>query len=302
MNSRALTSEQRAHQRGRAAMVRDYWELIRPRIVALVLFTLLVAAVVSGVEVPPWTMLVHALAGNALVIVGAIALNQRLEGLSDAKMLRTARRPLPSGRLTAPQVSRFAAVTSAAGLVYLAVCVNWVAVLLAAVSWLIYVWVYTPLKALTAWQTPIGAVAGAMPALLGAAAAGAPLGAVGLALFGVVYFWQFPHAMAIAWLYRREFARAELRLITVVDPTGRTAGVWAALGAIALVPVSLVPCLVHRAGWGYGAWAAMLGAGYLAAAIGLWRRPGDASARRLLWVSIVYLPVLLAALLVSALV
>jgi len=300
MDTQTSIAARQAQNRGRAATFRDYWGLIRPRIVAMVLFTLLVAALVSGDRVPGWQVLVHALAGNGLVIAGAIALNQRMERRGDARMARTSRRPLPSGRLTARQATRFALVTSAAGFAYLALWGNWAVLGLAGASWAIYVWVYTPLKTLTTWQTPVGAVAGAMPALLGAAAAGAPLSAMGLTLFGVVSAWQLPHAMAVASLYRHEFRSADVKLVTVADPSGRRAGLIAVGGVIALIPLSLVPLLVGAAGWRYGVCAAVLGTAYLAAALGLLRRRDDAAARRLLWASILYLPLLLTALLAAA--
>lgn len=301
MNPETLLTERAAARRTGARVLRDYGELVRPRIVGLVLFTLAVAAVVSGPAAPPWTAVVHAVAGNALVIAGAIAMNQRRERSTDARMARTARRPLPSGRLSAREAGLFAAVTSAVGLAYLAAAFPWPMAALAAASWALYVWVYTPLKTTTAWQTPVGAAAGAMPALLGGAAAGDWTSPTALALFGVVYLWQFPHAMAVAWLYRRECAAAELRLVTVADPTGKTAGRWAVAGAAALAPVSLVPWWAGRAGEGYGILALLLGAGYLGASIAFWRRPDDAAARRLLAASVAYLPLLLAALLAAAL-
>jgi protoheme IX farnesyltransferase len=172
-------------------------------------------------------------------------------------------------------------------------------VILAAVSWVIYVWVYTPAKMLTTWQTAIGAVAGAMPTLLGAAAAGVSSSPVGLALFGVVYFWQFPHAMAIAWLYRYQFASAEVKLPTVVDPSGRSAAILSLMGAVALVPVSLIPALVRPAGLAYPLAALLLGLGYLASAVGFLVRRNDRSARLVLRASIVYLPLVLLALLLT---
>jgi protoheme IX farnesyltransferase len=152
----------------------------------------------------------------------------------------------------------------------------------------------------TTWQTAIGALAGAMPALLGAAAAGAAASPVGLALFGLVYFWQFPHAMAIAWLYRDQFASAEVKLPTVVDPSGRSAGLLSLMGALVLLPVSLVPALVRPLGVGYPAAALILGLGYLASAASFLARRDDRSARVLLRVSVVYLPLVLLALLLGA--
>ncbi len=287
---------------GRTPMLQAYWELIRPRIVGLVLFTLAVSAAVAGPELPDWRTLVHALIGSGLVVAGAIVMNQRLERSSDARMTRTSRRPIPAGRISATEAGWIAAAASVGGLIHLAGLVNWPTVVLAAVSWLIYVWVYTPLKAMTAWQTPIGAIAGAMPALLGAAAAGALFTPTAWALFGIVCLWQFPHAMAIAWLYRRDYAAAELRLITVADPSGRTAGWWAVSGAIALIPVSLVPWAAGSAGWGFGVVGLLLGAGYLAASLHFFHQPDDRAARRLLLTSVAHLPLLLLALLAATLV
>lgn len=264
----------------------------------MVLFTMSVAACTAGPTAPPWPLLLHALLGTALVIAGAVALNQRLELRGDAKMARTAGRPLPTGRLTRGQATRFGVAASLAGLAYLALLTaNWPLVALAGASWVIYLATYTPLKSRTAWQTPIGAVAGAMPTLLGAATARAEFSTMVWALFGIVYFWQFPHAMAIAWLYRREFAAADVKLATVVDPSGRLAGRLACGGAAALLPVSLVPAASAPVDWKYELCAALLGVGYLALAIGFLRRPDDVTARWLLRGSLVYLPVLLVALL-----
>ena len=284
---------------GWLSVLRDLAEASRPRIVGLVLFTMAITALIASPKAPAWPVLLHALLGSGLVIVGAIALNQRLELASDAKMPRTARRPLPAGRLSARQATSFAILTTVAGLVYLALLVNRPIVILAGVSWVIYVWVYTPAKMLTTWQTAIGALAGAMPTLLGAAAAGASKSPVGLALFGLVYFWQFPHAMAIAWLYRDQFATAEVRLPTVVDPSGRSAGLLSLMGAVVLLPVSLVPALVRPAGVGYPLAALILGLGYLASAVGFLARRDDRSARTVLRASILYLPLVLLALLLT---
>jgi heme o synthase len=275
----------------------DYWNLIRPRIVAMVLLSMMVAAETAGPEPPPWPLLVHALAGTALVIAGAVALNQRMECRGDAAMARTAGRPLPSGRLSPQQATRFGLLVSATGLGYLLLfCDNRLLVALAALSWLMYLATYTPLKARTAWQTPVGALAGAMPVMLGAATAAAPHSWMALTLFGIVYFWQFPHSMAIAWLYRHQFAAAAVQLATVVDPSGRSAGVLAVLGAAILLPVSMAPALFASACWQYSLCALLASGGYLAAAAAFWLQPKDRVARWLLRASLVYLPVLLAAL------
>ena len=275
----------------------DYWRLIRPRIVALVLAAMLVSAWTAAEKTPDRLALFHALVGAAGVIVGAIAFNQRLESRSDAKMPRTAGRPLPAGRLTARQVTWFAVLATFAGLGYLAVFCNLQLVGLAFLSWIFYVAAYTPMKKRSIWQTPVGAIAGAMPVLLGAAAVDAPGSRLAWCLFGIVFFWQFPHSMAIAWLYRREFATAEVRVATVVDATGRTAGIFALVGAVLLLPVSILPTFLSLARWEYGASAAILGMIYLWLSLRFFFAPSDANARRLLRMSLIYLPIILAMLL-----
>jgi heme o synthase len=274
----------------------DYWRLMRPRIVALVLLAMGVSAWTTAAAPPAWRDVAQALLGAALVIGGAIALNQRLECRGDARMPRTAGRPLPAGRLSRRQVTTFGLVTTAVGLTYLLLATNPTLVLLAAMGWLVYVGVYTPLKTRSTWQTPIGAAAGAMPVLLGAAAVGGSLSAWAFVLFGIVYFWQFPHAMAIAWHYRQEFAAAEVKVAAVTDPTGRSAALWAVLGAAILLPVSLAPVLLGLAGPGYGVAALGLGTGYFVASVCFARRRDDASARQLLLASLAYLPAMLTAL------
>jgi heme o synthase len=279
--------------------VSDYWSLMRPRIVTLVLLAMAVSAWTTGESAPSWPVLAHALLGAAMVIAGAIALNQRLECYGDAKMPRTAGRPLPAHRLGRPQVTCFGLAATALGLAYLAVTTNPSLTVLAAIGWLAYVGVYTPLKPLTSWQTPVGAAAGAMPVLLGAAVVEAAFHPSALVLFGIVYFWQFPHAMAIAWRYRQEFAAAGVKVATVTDPSGRTAGVWAVLGTAALLPISLLPWFLSSAGATYGVAAVVLGAVYLGLATRFARCPNEANARRLRHVSLVYLPSMLAVLLLA---
>jgi protoheme IX farnesyltransferase len=284
------------------SLVKDYWILIRPRIIGLVLFGMAAAAFTAGPHAPAWPQVLHALLGTAAVIAGAIAMNQRIEHLGDARMPRTAERPLPSGHLTLKKVVWFACLATAAGLAYLAWWTGPLVTGLAAASWVIYVAAYTPLKSRSAWQTPVGAVAGAMPMLLGAAVASpgeSSLGPMAWTLFGIVFFWQFPHAMAIAWLYRDQFASAEVKLATVIDPSGRRAGVLAILGAAVLLPIGLAPCWLSPAGWGYGATAIVLGVGYLAASVAFLVGRSDATARLLLRASLVYLTVLLLVLLAS---
>jgi heme o synthase len=279
----------------------DYWILIRPKIVAMVLGAMLASAWAAAEILPQWTAIFHAMFGAACIISGAIALNQRLECRGDAKMPRTADRPLPAGRLSAAQVTQFGTIASLLGILYLIWFGNATLVIFAVVGWIIYVLVYTPLKRRSIWQTPVGAAAGAMPVILGAAAVGEPLSPIGWTIFGVVFFWQLPHAMAIAWLYRGQFADAGVRVATVVDPSGRIAGYLAVAGATLLLPVSLTPALYWPLGWTYAITAGLLGMGYLALSLSFFRRTGDITARRLLWASLVYLPLVLVMLVASRL-
>ena len=223
-------------------------------------------------------------------------------------MSRTATRPLPAGRLSDREVVVFGAITIVLGLVYLWALVNPLTALLGAATWILYVVVYTPLKPLTPFNTVVGAVAGALPALMGWTAVGGSLslevGGGGLkaaTLFLIVYLWQFPHFMAIAWIYRRQYAAAGLKMLTVVDPSGRRAGQQAVVAALALVPVSLVPVVQH-ASRGYFAVALALSINYLVAAIRFAWRPNEAGARLLLRVSLIFLPALLGLLMLAPLI
>ncbi len=265
----------------------------------MVLLAMAMAAWMTAESRTNWPAVVPALLGTALVVAGAIALNERLEWQGDAKMARTAGRPLPAGRLSRRQVTVFGLTMTVVGLIFLALATGRTLTLLAAIGWLVYVAVYTPLKTRSTWQTPVGALAGATPVLLGAAAVGGALSPWALLLFGIVFFWQFPHSMAVAWRYRREFAAAGVKLAAVTDPTGRSAGIWAVAGAAALLPISLAPLWLFSARATYGLGAGLLGTAYLGLSVCFARRPDDATAHRLLLASLVYLPALFAVLLLT---
>ncbi|HUY89325.1 MAG TPA: heme o synthase [Pirellulales bacterium] len=271
----------------------DYVELTKPKIAALELVTVAVAAVVaSSGTLDPWRLF-HALLGTALVAAGASAWNQLLERETDALMERTADRPLPAGRLSVREVLGFGSAASLAGVLYLALLVNPLTSALGAATWVLYVCIYTPLKSRSHANTMVGAVAGAMPILMGWAAVGRSLDLGAATLFLIVFLWQFPHFMAIAWIYRRQYAEAGLQMLPVVDPSGLRAGGQAVLAALALLPVSLLPSMVSFAGSVYFAWALLLGAAQLACAAMFLFRLSDGSARMLLRASLVYLPSLL---------
>jgi protoheme IX farnesyltransferase len=276
---------------GLFARVSDYIELTKPRIVALELVTVVVAAhLASPWGVDSWVLL-HTVLGAALVAASAGAFNQWWEQSTDARMTRTAHRPLPSGRLTAAEVLWFGTATLVVGSVELMLGVSLTTAAIAIAVWLVYILAYTPLKTRSPLNTAVGAVSGALPILIGWTATGAAIDMRALALVGVMFLWQFPHFMAIAWLYRDDYVRGGQRMLTVVDPSGLRAGAQAVVGALALIPVSLVPAMSPEAGSPviYCIWALLLGIGQMIAATLFLIHRDDRSARRLLRASLLYL-------------
>lgn len=280
----------RAHGWQRAA---DYVELTKPKIVLMELVTVAVAAVVASHGEPDKWLLLHAVIGTVLVAAGASAWNQWIERRTDALMDRTADRPLPAARLTGREVMVLGTLASVCGTAYLALCVNGLTAALGALTWLLYVAIYTPLKSRSPSNTAVGAVAGAMPVLMGWTAVGGQLNLSAATLFLIVFLWQFPHFMAIAWIYRLQYAAAGLKMLPVVDPSGLRAGGQAVVAALALVPVSLLPAVISFAGPTYFVWALVLSVGQLFCALAFLLRMNDHTARILLRASLVYLPSLL---------
>ncbi|MCA9121190.1 MAG: protoheme IX farnesyltransferase [Planctomycetaceae bacterium] len=290
----------RTHRFARAA---DYLELTKPRIGVLVLVTVAISYCCARWGQPePWAM-IHAMLGTLLVASSASALNQYLERQLDLKMDRTAERPLPAGRLSKFEVIIFAIVTVVTGEAYLAVLVNIEAALWGLLTWAIYVWLYTPLKTRTPLNTAIGAISGALPVFIGWSAAGGVWNdhLRASSLFMIVFLWQFPHFMAIAWMYRKQYGQAGMQMLSVVDPSGRRAGVQAVCGALALLPISLLPGVFTPGVGGsvYLVLSFLLGVMQLAYAVAFCTRLSELAAKRLLKASLVYLPsVLMLALIV----
>ena len=272
-------------------------DLVKARLTLLVLLTTLVGFYIGwrGVPMNYWLMF-HSLLGTALVAAGAAALNQLLEREHDARMRRTASRPLPSGRLQPVTVMLFGGACSVAGLVYLALLVNALTAVIGAVTLVSYLFIYTPLKRLTWLNTAVGAVPGALPPLMGWAAARGELAGGGWALFAILAFWQIPHFFAIAWIYREEYAKAGFKMLPVEDTDGQRTARQAVSHALGLLPVSLLPFLFQLAGPIYLIGALVLGTAFLVTAILFARELTVARARQLFFMSIVYLPLLLAAL------
>jgi len=279
------------------SQIGDYIELAKPRIAVLVLVTVGAAGFIAAWgQLSNPLLLLHSMWGVFLVAGSASGLNQWLERHTDALMNRTADRPLPAGRLSSRQVILFSLITLALGLAHLAWFTTSFTALLGAATWVLYVWVYTPLKRHTSLNTLAGAVPGAMPVLIGWAAVGGSLNPMndprGLALFMLVFLWQFPHFMAIAWIYKDDYAKAGLKMLTVVDPSGRRPGIQAVLFALALLPVSFVAPLFAHSAVGMIV-AFVLGVGQFACAAAFLSRLDKISARWLLRASLVYLPAML---------
>jgi protoheme IX farnesyltransferase len=238
-------------------------------------------------------LLLYTLLGTALVAAGTNAFNQVRERDADARMERTRRRPLPSGRVSPRAAAVFAALISGAGVVYLAVMVNLLTAGLAGLTLASYVLLYTPLKRTTPLNTLIGAVPGALPIVGGWTAAGGALGPAVLALFGILFLWQLPHFLALSWIYREDYRRGGFRMLAVEDPDGRRTAWVALMYAVTLVPVSLLPTLFGVTGRLYFFGALGLGLAYAAAAAVMMRTMTLPRAWRVFLVSVVYLPALL---------
>jgi protoheme IX farnesyltransferase len=233
-----------------------------------------------------------AVAGTALVAAGAAALNQVYGRDTDALMRRTRSRPLPDGRVTASDARLFGVLLSAAGLVLLGALVNLQATALALATLVTYLIIYTPMKRRSPLATLVGAVPGALPPLIGWVAAHGGLSAGGAALFLIVFLWQIPHFMAIAWLYRDDYSKAGFPLLPVIEPDGRRTGRQAVAYAAALVPASLIPAFVGLSGSVYAVVALVLGAALLWLAVRFAVTRSDRSARWLFFSSITYLPLI----------
>ncbi|REK31477.1 MAG: protoheme IX farnesyltransferase [Planctomycetota bacterium] len=290
---------------GLAARLSDLYQLTRPRIALLELVTVSVGAVVAAAGIPAEPIvLLHAIVGTTLLAASASMINQWLECETDRLMPRTADRPLPAGRVSPAQVVGLGMFSGIAGVLYLIALVNLATALLGLVCWTLYTAVYTPLKFRTPANTFVGAIAGAIPVLMGwTAVSGSfagPQGILAATLFLVVFLWQFPHFMAIAWLYRHDYQAAGVRVIPTVDPTGRRAGAQAVMAALVLIPITLLPAVLL--------WTLDLSAAYFAGALSLGLMQAfaairfalsrdDATARRLLHATLIYLPVLFGLLL-----
>ncbi len=283
----------------RQSAAMDFLELTKPRLSVFVL----VVVLISGWLAAPTSVLVLFAAGvgTGLVAGGANALNMLIERDYDAKMHRTANRPLPAGRLMPREVMVFGLVLGFSGVILLAAMTTVLAAGIAAFNLICYVGIYTPLKRRTTLNTHVGAVPGALPALIGAAAVTGTITPVAWMLFFIVYLWQLPHFLSIAWLYREDYERGGFVMLSVVDKDGFLTGRQAVLGALALIPVSLLPVQGGVSGIVYLIGALALGLFFLGRAIAFAIARTSASARLLMRASLLYLPLVLVLMLVDRL-
>ena len=282
-------------------LMRDYVELTKPRITWLILMSTAIGyffglprtgswrSFLSGVDL---VSLFHTIVGTALIASGTAALNQWVEREADRRMRRTAQRPLPAGRLRADRALAFGVALSVLGFLELWLGVNLLSGLIGAFTLASYLFLYTPLKRRTWWSTTIGAIPGAMPPVIGYAAAAGTLSHEAWVLGAILFLWQFPHFYSIAWMYRDDYARAGIRMLPVVEPDGRSTARQIVVYGMALIPVSLTPALMGMSGIVYGVGALVLGLWFLYSGVRVALDRNIIRARHVLLASVLYLPLI----------
>jgi heme o synthase len=281
------------------AVVRDYLELSKSRIVLMVLITTAAGFLFAAARVDP-ILLLHTLVGTALVAAGTNALNQYIEREHDAKMHRTRTRPLPDGRITPRAAFVFSAAIAILGTLYLGLAVNWLTAALGAFTLTSYIFVYTPLKRVSTICTLIGAVPGAIPPLMGWTAATNAIGIGGWIIFGILFLWQLPHFMAISWMYREDYARGGFAMLSVEDEGGAAVARQAIFYTLALLAVSVAPSLLGLTGVVYLIGAVAGGVTLLAATIRFFFERSFRNARSVFMISNLYLLTVMLLLVVNA--
>ncbi len=246
-----------------------------------------------------WAPFLLTIVGTGLLSAGTAALNQWFERESDLKMRRTAGRPLPGGRMTATSAFLFGSILVVAGFAILALTVNLLASLLGLFTFVSYLFIYTPLKQRSSLATVIGALPGAMPPMIGYAAASGKLTSEAWALFAILFIWQFPHFLAIAWMYREDYSRAGILMLPVVEPDGRSTSRQIVIYASTLIPVSLFPTLLGMTGRIYLVGALLLGGWFLYSGVRVAFDRTTLRARRVLLVSVIYLPLIYGLMLID---
>ena len=288
--------------------MRDYIELTKPRITWLILMSTGIGYFFGLPPAATWQQflraipilaLLHTIVGTALIASGTAALNQWYEREADRKMRRTAARPLPAGKMSAASALAFGVGLSVAGFLELWLGVNLLAGLIGAFTLASYLFVYTPLKQRTWWSTTIGAIPGAMPPVIGYAAAAGSLPRESWVLFAILFLWQFPHFYSIAWMYKDDYARAGIRMLPVVEPDCRSTARQIVLYGIALVPVSLIPGILGMSGRIYLIGALLLGLWFLYSGVRVALERSLVRARGVLVASVLYLPLIYGLMLID---
>ncbi len=278
--------------RDRRTRALAYLELTKPRLTLLVMFAGLTGYYVASVGAVDVIGLVHTLVGIGLASAGAMALNQYLEREYDARMLRTAHRPLPEARLLPGEALAFGTLLALSSVMYLTTWVNWLTGALVAATMVIYLFLYTPLKRISPWNTVVGAIPGALPIVSGWVGARNSLDTGALILFAILYFWQFPHFLSIAWLYREDYRRAGYKMFPGMPNGAVLTNGHILVASLCLLVVSLLPTPAGLTGNLYLGIALLVGGGFLSCGVLLVWRQTAASARRLMIASFIY-PVLL---------
>ena len=288
--------------------MRDYIELTKPRITWLILMSTGIGYFfglpgASGwwqfLKSIPLLSLFHTILGTGLIASGTAALNQWYEREADRKMKRTAKRPLPAGRIAPAGALAFGLLFPLAGFLELWWGVNLLAGLLGAFTLLSYLFVYTPMKQRTWWSTTVGALPGAMPPMIGFAAAAGTLTRDSWVLFAILFLWQFPHFYSIAWMYKEDYARAGIRMLPVVEPDGRSTARQIVLFGLALIPVSLAPAILGMSGRIYLVGALLLGLWFLYSGLRVAAERTALRARGVLLASVLYLPLIYGLMLID---
>jgi protoheme IX farnesyltransferase len=279
--------------------MKDYIELTKPRITWLILMSTgigyffgLPAGAFRWMGWPSWLSLVTTLIGTALIASGSAALNQWYERESDLKMRRTKSRPIPGGRMLANRALIFGWLLAAAGFLILWLGVNFLSGLLGLITLICYLFVYTPMKQRSSLSTVVGALPGAMPPMIGYAAASGVLTPQAWALFAILFVWQFPHFLAIAWMYKDDYSRAGIRMLPVVEPDGKSTSRQIVGYASTLIPVSLFPTMLGMTGKIYVVGAILLGGWFLYVGIRVAFDRTVRRARQVLLASVIYLPLI----------
>jgi protoheme IX farnesyltransferase len=277
----------------------DYYELTKPRMNFLVVVTTMVGYYMAAHGQADWGRILFTLAGTALTAAGSSVFNQYLERRLDSKMKRTADRPIPAGRVHPFDAFLFGLALSLSGVGILALFVNLLTATLGGLTLLLYVLLYTPAKRVTSLCTIIGAVPGAIPPVMGFTAVKGTITSEAMALFAILFFWQMPHFLAIAILYRDDYARGGFRMLPVVDRNMSITGRQIVLYSVSLIPVSMLPALLGMAGTLYFTAALLLGVAFCGFGLVCARSKNRSDARQLFLASIIYLPALLAAMMID---